>query len=66
MIGFYLIDRDPEIFSRILTFIRYGKLNVDDLSKFELELLHEDMDFYGLSTPTLTSSHTPVATPGLY
>jgi len=44
--GAYFIDRDPTYFSRILSALRTGRLNMIGVHDSDLTLLEEELDFY--------------------
>lgn len=44
--GEYFIDRDPQVFSRILNFLRIGVMFTDDLDLYSINLLNSDLIYY--------------------
>lgn len=44
--GSVFIDRDPTMFAMILNYLRTGKISLDGLPPFQLQLLKDEADFY--------------------
>ena len=48
--GVFFIDRNPVVFDRILDYLRNGKINLKSLSKYEIDILKDDFEYYCLPT----------------
>ena len=40
--GSYFIERNPEVFQRVLDYLRIGRLDLDDLTQYQIKLLKDD------------------------
>lgn len=49
--GAYFIDINPEHFGRILDYLRTNKLHLDGLDSYQIERLHENLDYFQIPLP---------------
>eukprot|EP01118_Nematostelium_gracile_P002210 TRINITY_DN12440_c0_g1_i1.p1 TRINITY_DN12440_c0_g1~~TRINITY_DN12440_c0_g1_i1.p1 ORF type:complete len:314 (+),score=78.82 TRINITY_DN12440_c0_g1_i1:32-973(+) len=50
--GEYFIDRNPTHFNRIVAYLRSGEMNVDGLTKSELDELSKELEYYQIPMPS--------------
>ena len=44
--GSFFIDRNPRVFDRILDYFRYGKLEIQELTDVNIDMLKDDFDHH--------------------
>ena len=49
--GSFFIDRNPRVFDKILDYFRYGKLEVQELTDVNIDMLKDDFDYYCIPLP---------------
>ena len=50
--GTFFIERNPLVFDRILDYLRTGKLETLELSRYEMKMLMDDLDYYCIPLPS--------------
>ncbi|PRP79313.1 K+ channel tetramerization domain-containing protein [Planoprotostelium fungivorum] len=46
--GYYFIDRDPEMFKIIISYLRRGRIDTQGLSREEIRKLNEELDYFSI------------------
>jgi hypothetical protein len=58
--GAYFIDRNPEVFQRILDYLRRGEMDIRDLNEYQKDLLKDDLKYYSIDLPECLREFTDV------